>query len=91
MAHLVANCLVIGLGHGKTGLTLQLAAPLGDGNYIRMADTEVTSLMVALPCFEDPVIAFADNRYIEAIRGFFNTLGDASTEPSPPRLRLVKP
>ncbi|MDZ5648706.1 hypothetical protein [Nitrospirillum sp. BR 11828] len=91
MIHVVANCLVIGLGHGKAGLALQLAAPLGDGNYIRMAETEVTSLMIALPCFEGPVIAFADNRYIGAIRDFFNTSSDASTYPSPPRLRLVKP
>ncbi|WP_145754649.1 hypothetical protein [Nitrospirillum amazonense] len=91
MIHIIVNCVVIGMGHSQNGLNLQLAAPLGDGNYIRMASSEMASLMVGAPYFEKPVLAVADSRYIDAITAFFANAAAGSPGDPKPYLRLVKP
>jgi hypothetical protein len=85
---MIMNCVVVSMNHSRDGLSLQLAAPLGDGNYVRMAVGEMASLTIAAPLFEAPVIAVADNRYIDIITGFLNS-GGSPTDPKP-QLRLVK-
>ncbi|WP_044563220.1 hypothetical protein [Azospirillum sp. B4] len=89
IVHAILDCVVICLGHSPAGLSLQLAAPLGDGNYIRMATGDVVSLVVTAPIFGGSVLAVADHRHIDAIANFFASAG-VDAGPVRPSLRLVK-
>jgi hypothetical protein len=90
VVHAIMGCVVVSMSHSQGGLRLQLAAPLGDGNYIRMASSEMASISIALPISDVPVLAMADNRYVDVIRSYFSGSTDDAPGGSKPHLSLVK-